>query len=611
MSELFSFRFVLALIVGLLLMWHIYDDEKTLFSTEPNIYAYGCLLLVYLLALSLAFLLADEWDRAWNQILTMWFDTFLSISLYYCLIVFLISPLRKYIRARTCALLWVIPNYLHFLQRPNMNLEQEKPLLILSLPYNVAPHLFILWGTGCLLILGYHVVMHLRFRKWLLQKSQPIVDKDIMNIWAEEKQDLYLQDKSIALAVSPRTATPLSIGLLDRSICVVLPQKDYTEEELRLIFRHELTHIARKDSFTKLFLILCSALCWFNPLMWFAIKRSAEDIELSCDEHVLREESSSVRKQYAGLLLSTAGDQRGFTTCLSASASSMTYRLKNIIHPRKKTRGGWIAALVFLLLALSCGQISLAYARESGEHIIFPGAAPSEYEFRTVSLPTENHHSTLSCRDTEALAEYLSGLTLDRITGNYELSQYDRTLYLLLIQGDTRQVVTIKDQFMIVTPILQRGHHESIFRISENVDWPYLESLMEYGPNLRLHFETSEGVKTATASVYNLDRIENGAVVPIRRGSEATDISSLLDGTTKTITMDFSYPPIEPYTVTIENWEKTEKTVFTQDLLNNPDTIPLLYPHAHYTVQAKLDAGNGYCYNAEFRFDCYDFILEK
>ena len=608
MSGVFSYRMVLALIIGAILMWHIYDDENSVFSAETNIYAYGCLLLVYMASLSLVLLLIDEWESAWNQILTMWFDTFLSISLYYCAVVLLIKPLRKILKARTCALLWLVPNYLHFLQRSNVNMEQEKPLLILAIPQNIVSVLFVLWLLGCLGILGYHTVTHLSYRKMLLRDSNPAMSQEIAALWEEEKQNLCLQDKNIPLIFSPNTSTPLSIGLLEKSIRVVLPIKDYTPEELRLIFRHELTHISRKDSFTKLFLVLCNSLCWFNPLMWIAVKRSAEDIELSCDERVIVKEPASVRKQYASLILSTAGDQRGFTTCLSATARAMTYRLRNILYPRKKIRGGWIAALVFVILASTSGQVALAYGQESGAHVIYRDTDPTEHQIRTISLPSENHFSTLSCRDTEALGEFLSGLTLNRITGNYELPEYERTLYLYLFNGESGQVVTIKDQFLSITPILQRGHNVSFYQITTPVDWYYLESLVEYGPSLRLSFLTEDSIKYTNATMYNLDRIQEGVSTPVKRGSETTDISSLLDETTNSIMLAFSHELAEPYTVTIENWDRTQKTVLRQDQLEKTNTIPRLHPHAHYSVKAKQDAGDGSYYDVEFRFDCFDFV---
>ena len=67
--------------------------------------------------------------------------------------------------------------------------------------------------------------------------------------------------------------------------------------------------------------------------MWMAMERSAQDMELSCDETVLLEADDVTRRRYAGLLLATAGDSRGFTTCLSASASALRYRLRNVSIP--------------------------------------------------------------------------------------------------------------------------------------------------------------------------------------------------------------------------------------------------------------------------------------
>lgn len=54
---------------------------------------------------------------------------------------------------------------------------------------------------------------------------------------------------------------------------------------------------------------------------------------------MLLDEPQPVRRQYAELLLQTAGDERGFTTCLSATAGALRYRLRNIMTPGKKRTG--------------------------------------------------------------------------------------------------------------------------------------------------------------------------------------------------------------------------------------------------------------------------------
>ena len=69
-------------------------------------------------------------------------------------------------------------------------------------------------------------------------------------------------------------------------------------------------------------MVFCTAMCWFNPLMWVAMRKSADDFELSCDESVLLAQPQPVRRQYAELLLRPAGDARGVATSQSATASA-------------------------------------------------------------------------------------------------------------------------------------------------------------------------------------------------------------------------------------------------------------------------------------------------
>ncbi|MDD3404533.1 MAG: M56 family metallopeptidase, partial [Hespellia sp.] len=77
--------------------------------------------------------------------------------------------------------------------------------------------------------------------------------------------------------------TPLSMGAFERTRITILPEQVYTEQELRLLFRHELHHIQRCDVETKVFLGFCQAFGWFFPMTWTAIRKASEDLELSCD----------------------------------------------------------------------------------------------------------------------------------------------------------------------------------------------------------------------------------------------------------------------------------------------------------------------------------------
>ena len=104
-------------------------------------------------------------------------------------------------------------------------------------------------------------------------------------------------------------------------------------------------------------MVFCTAMCWFNPLMWVAMRKSADDFELSCDESVLLAQPQPVRRQYAELLLKTAGDERGFTTCLSARAASLRYRLTRVLHPKKTSEGTLMLTCFMFLFMIGCGWL--------------------------------------------------------------------------------------------------------------------------------------------------------------------------------------------------------------------------------------------------------------
>ena len=175
--------------------------------------------------------------------------------------------------------------------------------------------------------------------------------------------------------VWPQVGTPMTVGCFERTMVLALPRASYSPKERELIFRHELRHIIRCDSRTKVFLGFCAAMCWFNPLGWLACRRAADDLELSCDEAVLEGADEGTRKEYALLLLNSAGTGRGYTTCLSAAAGSLRYRLKRVMKPGRRLAGSLAVGASMFALFLTFGSVALADSPASARELIF-GRAP-------------------------------------------------------------------------------------------------------------------------------------------------------------------------------------------------------------------------------------------
>ena len=424
--RLFSFA-ALSLFVGLALLFRCSDDDGPR-SRHDLTHRYQPLMNADQLPLTLVLLpplglMIVGPGRTAEFALALCFQSFLHIAVYYALLLPLTPLLRRFISARCCAMLWLLPNFLY----PCLNSAflPDAPAFVLRARGNWIWLVLGLWLVGSISVFGWNTLSHLRFRRQLLEGAWPITDEEVLDIWQEEMDQAQMEPLSCPLVISPHTSTPLSVGLFRGSMQVVLPPRTYTPDELHLVFRHEIVHICRRDSWNKFFLMFCTALCWFDPLMWMAMRRSAEDTELSCDETVLVDADDATRRQYAQLLLTTAGDGRGYTTCLSPAAASLRYRLRSVVAPRRRAAGGILVGLTLFLLMSSFGYVALSFDERPGAEVLF-GGDPAGYTLHSV----RRDGKLLDCSDPEALMDYLSALPLAHLTGDYDYGQQDRTTYI-------------------------------------------------------------------------------------------------------------------------------------------------------------------------------------
>lgn len=459
--RLFSFA-AISLFVGFALLFRCSDDDgpRSRHDLTPRyqpLMNADQLPLTLVLLAPLGLMIVGP-GRTAEFALALCFQSFLHIAAYYALLLPLTPLLRRFISARGCAMLWLLPNFLYLCL--NSTLLPDAPAFVLRARGNWVWLVLGLWLAGAIAVFAWNTLSHLRFRRQLLEGARPVTDEEVLDIWQEELDRAQRKPLSLPLVISPHTSTPLSVGLFRSSMQVVLPPRTYTPDELHLVFRHEIVHICRRDSWNKFFLMFCTALCWFDPLMWMAMRRSAEDTELSCDETVLVDADDATRRQYAQLLLTTAGDGRGYTTCLSPAASSLRYRLRSVVAPRRRAAGDILVGLVLFLLLSSFGYVALSYDERTGADIFF-GGDPAGYTLHAVWRDGK----LLDCADPKALADHLSALSLARLTGNYDYRQQDRTTYIFYFDPPRTDMGSLR--------ILLSGHRCEVSRSSSALFRPY------------------------------------------------------------------------------------------------------------------------------------------
>ncbi len=191
--------------------------------------------------------------------------------------------------------------------------------------------LSLIWIIGTGMILCYGIVSYIRCRRMVREAV-----RQEGNVW--ECQNL---------------PSPFVLGLFRPRIYLPF---HLPEEERRYILEHERCHIRRRDPFVKLVAFVLLSVYWINPLAWLSYVLMTQDMEMSCDEAVLRKLGAGIKKGYSASLLSFAVGKRKVTALSLAFGESPSFkRIRHVLQYRQPKRGkGFIGIAVAVLLAALC-----------------------------------------------------------------------------------------------------------------------------------------------------------------------------------------------------------------------------------------------------------------
>lgn len=158
-----------------------------------------------------------------------------------------------------------------------------------------------------------------------------------------------------AVLISPQLRDSYTSGILHPVI--YLPDLDLSDDEWRMVFRHEITHIRSHDNLKKLFFLLVETAFWWNPLAHFSGDEVGTLLELCCDEKVTAQMDERECCEYAALLkkLMDIHDPRrtpGPVSTLVGEKTQMNQRFTTLLQPKDDRRPRYLA-IVLLVLAFT------------------------------------------------------------------------------------------------------------------------------------------------------------------------------------------------------------------------------------------------------------------
>lgn len=193
------------------------------------------------------------------------------------------------------------------------------------------PILSMIWVAGVAILFVYTAVSYWRLRR---KVSEAVILRD--NIFQSEN-----------------VASPFVLGIIKPRIYLPF---NMNGQDLEHVVAHEQAHIRRKDHWWKPLGFLLLTIHWFNPLMWLAYVLLCRDIELACDEKVIKELDNELRADYAQALVVCSVNRRMIAACpLAFGEVGVKERVKSVMNYKKPTF--W----VIILAVITCAVVAVCF----------------------------------------------------------------------------------------------------------------------------------------------------------------------------------------------------------------------------------------------------------
>lgn len=181
------------------------------------------------------------------------------------------------------------------------------------------------------------------------------------------------------------------------------------------VIAHECAHLARRDHWWKVLGYLVLALRWFNPLVWVAYILFCRDIELACDEKVVRGLDGAARADYSQALLSCAAPKRAVAACpLAFGEGNIKMRVKSALHYKKPAF--WVAAAAVLAVVIVAVCFLTNPRSERGSLVWAQKLNAADVASIELYVPAEGEARQYKKLDTEEMAQAVELINSSRGT---------------------------------------------------------------------------------------------------------------------------------------------------------------------------------------------------
>lgn len=263
---------------------------------------------------------------------------------------------------------------------------------------NIMTILTIVWTIGILILVAYTVISY-----WRLHREIDTAVRYKDNIFQSEN----VSSPFVLGIIKPRIYLPFSMN----------------GQNMEHVVAHEQAHIRRKDHWWKPLGFLLLTIHWFNPLMWLAYVLLCRDIELACDEKVIKELSNEQRADYTQALVTCSVNRRMIAACpLAFGEVGVKERVKSVMNYKKPTFWIVVLAVIFCLGVAVC---FLSNPKQDSYmlRIVIPAGSQEEFVYSDEEVSTIKNSIKIwsgdGLGDTEVLLSPVNKTTETGYTATY------------------------------------------------------------------------------------------------------------------------------------------------------------------------------------------------
>ena len=283
------------------------------------------------------------------------------------------------------------------------------------------------WLIGLGAMLLYALVSYLRLRRRV-------------SVSLCVRENIYLCD-----AIS----SPFILGVVKPRI--YLPS-GLDEVQRQNVLSHERAHLARRDHWWKPLGFALLAVYWFNPVLWLAYALLCRDIELACDERVIRTMDESAVKTYSTVLLACSMPRKAVITCpLAFGEVGVKERVKNALHYKKPAF--WVVAASVAV----CVVVAVCFLTNPPTDTDAAGLVGFHREQVTYADVTDESGAQpsnvqLTAEETDAVYALLDTLQYKRLGAASAMQDCYARLYFISAAGERCEIM-LSEREMLVNPI--------------------------------------------------------------------------------------------------------------------------------------------------------------